>query len=471
MATTNVPQPTFGSNGFIAPSEQDILTGVFADINAAFGGNLNPALETPQGQLASSEAAIIGNSNDTFLFFTNQIDPAFAAGRMQDAIGRIYFITRLPSEPTVVQCTCIGAAGVTVPLGATAVSTDGTVYTCTQAGTFDVTGTMVLTFACNVPGPTVCPAGTLNQIYQAIPGWDSINNLSDGVIGQNTESRQAFEARRAASVAQNSTGSLGAILGAVLGVSGVLDAYVTENVNGTSSSVGGVTLAAKSLYVAVVGGSSADIAAAIWSKKAPGCAYNGNTTVVVQDTNPGYVPPYPSYSVTFQIPTPVPILFAVNVANSAQVPSDAATKIQNAIINAFSGGDGGTRARIGSTIYASRFYAAIAALGAWAQIISLKVSSINSPIASFTGVIAGTTLTVSGVTGVIAIGQTVVDAAGNVLPGTVITAGSGTSWTVSRTQTVSSEAMVAAKPTLDSIFNNINQVPTISANNIAVTLT
>ena len=35
---TSVPPPTFGPKGFIAPSEADILAGVQADINAAFGG-------------------------------------------------------------------------------------------------------------------------------------------------------------------------------------------------------------------------------------------------------------------------------------------------------------------------------------------------------------------------------------------------------------------------------------------------
>ena len=65
--------------------------------------NVNPALETPQGQLASSFTAITGNANDTFVSMANQFDPAFAAGRFQDAIGRIYFIDRNPAPPTVWQ--------------------------------------------------------------------------------------------------------------------------------------------------------------------------------------------------------------------------------------------------------------------------------------------------------------------------------------------------------------------------------
>ena len=94
---TAVPQPTFGPQGFIAPAESAILTGITADINAAFGGNLNPAPTTPQGQLAVSEAAIIGAINDLFLFYTSSDRSGLRGqGRMQDAIGRIYFIERNP---------------------------------------------------------------------------------------------------------------------------------------------------------------------------------------------------------------------------------------------------------------------------------------------------------------------------------------------------------------------------------------
>ncbi|MFK4442874.1 hypothetical protein ABH944_002983 [Caballeronia udeis] len=64
---------------------------------------------------------------------------------------------------------------------------------------------------------------------------------------------------------------------------------------------------------------------------------------------------------------------------------------------------------------------------------------------TFTGSITGTALAVSGVTGTIAIGQTVYGA--GVTANTTITAGSGTSWTVSPSQTVTSEAMGAASAT------------------------
>ena len=442
--TTNVPVPTFSDKGFIAPSEQDILTGVQADINSAFGGNLNPALNTPQGQIAQSLTAIIGDANNQFLALANGVDPAFASGRMQDAIARIYFLKRNPAQSTLVTATCSGLPGVTIPIGAQAVDQGGNIYLCTQTGLIPSGGTIDLIFAAKVPGPLACPIGFLNAIYQAIPGWDGLTNAAAGIVGNDVESRQDFEFRRQNAVAANAQGSLNAVLGAVFNVPDVVDAYVAENTAATATGVtvtasiattnmtvtatsgvikagmmvvgsgvaqgtligtqtsgttgstgvyvvnisqsvssesmvcspGGYSLAAKSLYVAVYGGDQDAIAQAIWSKKSPGCAYNGNTTVTVTDTGPTnfpYEPPYPTYDVTFEIPTAVAIVMLVTLSNSVSLPSGYVGMVQAAVLAAFNGQDGGQRARIGSTIFSSRFYPGITALGPWANIVSIQV--------------------------------------------------------------------------------------------------
>lgn len=471
---TSVPVPTLGPNGFIVPLEADILTGVQIDMSAAFGGNINPALDTPQGQLASSVAAIIADCYNQFLALANSVDPAYATGRMQDAIGRIYFMERILPQPTVVTCTCTGLAGVVIPLGALAQDISGNLYSCVSGGTIGVGGTGSLQFANTQTGPIACPATTLNQIYQAIPGWDAISNPADGVLGNVVESRVDFENRRKQSVAVNAVGILAAIEANVLQVAGVVDTYVTENPTGSPVATGGVTIAANSLYVAASGGNSTDIATAIWRKKPPGCAYTGTTMVTVTDSNSGYSVPYPTYSVSFTIPAQVPILFLVKISNSALVPSNAAQMIQGAIINAFSGADGGPRARIGSQVFASRFYAGIASLGAWASIISIKLGWQGVSAAVVTGSISGTTMTVTAVSsGTLAVGQVLVGS--GLAAGTTITAlGTGTggtgTYTVSQTQTVSSETINGIVPALDSIQMPINQIPVTAAGDVQLAL-
>jgi hypothetical protein len=471
---TSVPTPTFGPNGFIAPLESDILAGVQADMTAAFGGNLNLSLDTPQGQLATSFAAIIADCYSQFLALANGVDPSYATGRMQDAIGRIYFIERILPSATIVTCNCVGLAGAVIPTGALAQATDGNIYSCISGGTIPTSGTISLQFACDNSGPISCPATSLSQIYQAIPGWDAITNPSDGVLGSDVENRVNFEQRRSESVAINSSSTLSAILANVLQVPGVVDAYATENPTASPVTIGGVSIAANSLYVAVAGGNSGAIGTAIWQKKPPGCGYTGNTTVVVSDGNTGYSVPVPTYNVTFEIPTSVPILFLVKIANTTAVPSNALSLIQGVIINAFSGADGGPRARIGSAIYASRFYAGIASLGTWASIISIKLGWTGSPAAVVTASITTTTMTVTAVTsGTLAVGQVLLGS--GIQAGTIITAlGTGTggtgTYTINQPQTVASETIDGILPALDSIQMQINQAPVIAAGDIQLTL-
>lgn len=373
--SSSVPSINWLPSGPVVPDESDILDGVMADSNAAFGGDMNTTnLSTPQGQLAQSTTAIIGAKNDDILEVVNGVDPDKSDGRFQDGIGRIYFIDRNPAQPTVVTATCVGLANTPIPVGAKAQATDGNIYLCTQAGTIPVGGSIDLTFACSVTGPIACGAGQLNKIYQAIPGWDTISNATDGVLGNVVESRADFENRRRQSVAANSKGSVPSVRGAVLDVANVLDAYVVDNPLGTAQTIGGVVIAANSLYVCVAGGAAQDIANAIWSKKSPGCNYTGGTPVTVYDTD-GYTAPYPQYTVKFDIATGLPILYAVQIANVPGLPSDIVTQVQNAIIAAFTGADGGQRARIGRNIYASRYYPGIEAINPNVELISVLIGT------------------------------------------------------------------------------------------------
>ena len=443
--STSVPPIVIGPNGAVAPTESAILAGRTADINASFGGNVNPDPRSPQGLLASTDTAIIADANAQTLAVLNGVDPAFADGRMQDAIGRIYFLTRIPAQSTTVTARCTGAFGVVIPVNAQAVDQAGNIYLNTTAGTIGAGGYVDLVFACATTGPIACPGasapnGYLNRIYQAIPGWDSINNSADGVLGRLVENRSQFESRRQLMVAQNAAGWADAVLGAVLAVPGVLDAYVYENplgvtsgavvtgsISGTTLTVtavtsgtlalrqmvsgtgvadgtiittlgtgtggtgtygvsisqtassttlnaafGGVALTKNSIYVCAYGGDPQAVCAAIWSRKSPGCNYNGSETHTVYDTASHYSL-QPSYSVSYTIATPTAVKFAVAMQAGPQVPSNAVALIQAAIVAHFTGADDSVPARIGAFIFASDFYGVIAALGTWARAYSVQV--------------------------------------------------------------------------------------------------
>jgi uncharacterized phage protein gp47/JayE len=397
---SSVPPIQFTTAGLIIPSETDVLAGVQADINAAFGGGLNPALETPQGQIASSEAAIINDKNAEIALVVNQIDPKYADGRFQDAIGRIYFIDRKPATPTAVQCTLNGLNGTVIPAGTLAKDTSGNTYILAGSVTIGVTGNVTGEFQNIVTGPIPCPAATLTQVYQAIPGWDTITNAADGSIGANVESRFDFEFRRKNSVAINALGTPQAIYANVFAVENVLDVYVKDNPTGSTVNTGTTNypIIAHSVYVAVVGGLDADIAQAIWSKKDLGCDYNGDTSVTVTDSS-GYSYPQPTYVVKFERPTPLPIKFAVEIVDSPSLPSNIVDLVKAAIIARFNGVDGTSRERIGSTVLASRYYPAVALASTYVSLLSILIGTSTATLTQVgVGIDQNPTITASDIT-------------------------------------------------------------------------
>lgn len=378
---SSVPKIQFTPAGLVLPAETDVLAGVQADINAAFGGGLNPSLETPQGQLASSQTAVIGDKNSEFAYFVNQVDPQYSADRFQDAIARIYFLTRKPATPTTVQATVTGLANTVILAGTLAQDTSGNTYICSGDVTIGSTGSATAEFQNQETGPIPCPAGTLTQVYQAVPGWDAITNAADGALGSDVESRADFEYRRKNSVARNANGTPGAIYAEVFNLDNVLDCYVIENPTNATVNKGASNypMAPKSVYVAVVGGTDAEIARAIWSKKDLGCDYNGNTSVTVTDTS-GYSYPLPTYTVKFHRPDNLAIKFAVNIADDPSLPSNIVTLIKDAIIARFNGADDTGRERIGASIFASRYYAPVSGVAANVAVVSILIGTSTATL-------------------------------------------------------------------------------------------
>lgn len=373
---SSVPKIQFTAAGVVIPAETDVLAGVQADMNAAFGGGLNPALETPQGQLASSQTAVIGDKNNEVAYIVNQVDPQYADGRFQDAIGRIYFLTRKGATATAVTATLTGLAGTVVPAGTLAQDTSGNTYASSGPATIGSGGTVDTEFQNIATGPIPCAAGTLTQVYQAVPGWDAITNAADGTLGSDVESRADFEYRRKNSVAKNGTGTPQAIYAEVFALADVVDVYVKDNPTGSAVNTGATNypIAAHSVYVAVVGGADADVAAAIWRKKDLGCDTNGNTSATVTDSS-GYSYPQPSYTIKFERPNALAVKFAVQLVNDPTLPSNIVDLVKAAIIARFNGTDGTTRERIGALILASRYYGAVVGAAPNVSLISVLIGT------------------------------------------------------------------------------------------------
>lgn len=366
--STQVPNIEITAAGLRIPTETEILNGVLADFNNAFGGNLNLNLETPQGQLASSMAAIIADKNNLIAELVNQVHPDYADGIMQDAVAKIYFLERKQATDSVVVCEFVGLAGTAIPQGFIVKDAAGNDWRLQREISIPesgkVNGTLVL------PGRVEARAGTVSQMYQTIVGLDRVSNPQDAVPGRLAESRIDFRDRRQRSVAINAHGTQQAVYANVFALDGVSDVYVADNPKGEAVTAGASNYSLKphSIYVAVVGGDDTEIAETILRYAGSGCDFNGNTGVTVYDDN--YHDPKPAYQVSFMRPQPLPVYFRVKVERGA--PFDYQDAVKQAVIHAFNGEQ---KARIGANIYAIRFVAPIVQSVPQAHILDVEIGT------------------------------------------------------------------------------------------------
>ena len=379
MGTTNVPRPTLDATGVNAPSSAALYAGVMADFTDAFGtASMSTDPETPQGQLGTSFSAVLQAFIDLHLSFVSRVDPPTSSGRMQDAIGRFFGMTRVQASPTTTVAACVGAAGTVIPAGALAKTAGGDIFAAVGGGVIPAGGNLSLEFQSVESGALPCPAGYLNQVYQAVAGWDTITNPSDGTPGTDQESPQAFEVRRQAELSKNAQGFNASMRALLLDVPGVVDAIVYDNNHTGPITVRGVTIPAGAQYVCVYGGADALVAKAIFLKRTPGVPFYAVSpvTVTVADDVSGYALPLPTYSITFDRPAVLSFKVKVELSIEELVPDDVVAQVRAAVLQVFAGTDstGKGRPPQGSRLLASRFYAPISALGPWADVVNIKLS-------------------------------------------------------------------------------------------------
>lgn len=348
--------------------------------------DLNTDPETPQGQLIDSQTAAIHQKDTELAYLANQFNPKTASGRWQDALAKIYFLSRKPAINSTAVCTLTGITGTTVTAGALIRSSyDSTLWILNKDVVIGESGTATAVFTCQTEGAIQAGAGTLSQIVTTTPGWDAVTNNQAAEVGQLAETQAAFENRRYQSVALNGRSTTAAVYARVADLKNVIATYVTDNKTNINKSIDGYTLKPHSIYVAVIGGDNSDIAKAIYNSVSAGCDYNGNTTVNVTDENTNAVE-----SVTFMRPSQLPLYVKVTIQDDGNLPDGYESIIKEAVYNNFYGldtqttinGDAILRVVMNTDIYASRFMPSILNAGI-SQLLRVELSQNNSTWGDF----------------------------------------------------------------------------------------
>ncbi len=327
---------------------------------------LNTDPETPAGQLVDGITALIVEKDNEVLKLGNMFNPLTAVGVFQEALAKIYFLNRLVDQPTLVSCTCTGLPGTFIPQGSIAEDEEGNRFISTNAATIGSGKTTEIVFSCTVPGPIQVNSSTLNKIITVIPGWDSVNNTTAGVVGRLRESQSEFEERRFNSVAKNSHGLAESVGANVANLSNVIASKIVQNRDGDEKSILGVTVPAHSIYLSVFGGKKEEIGQVLYNKLDAGCGTAGNTSVEVIDSINGSI-----HKFFYTVPTPQTVYIKITIVPDTIYDEN---KIKNAVINNFNGGDIYPKVIMGEQLFSSRFYQTIINAGL-DDLVKVEVSS------------------------------------------------------------------------------------------------
>ena len=350
------------ATGFYADDTETVRAAVAADWVAAFHKDgqvdLNTDPETPAGQLIDSQTAAVTEKDTELLYLCNQFDPAKNEGIFQDAIAKIYFLSRKAATPSTATITVRGLSGTVIPVNAQIMSSaDDTIWQNVAAFTIGADGTGSGVFRCTTEGLISAAAGTLTRIMTVVAGWDTATNEHAAVVGTLEENRGQFELRRYASVALNSRGTAASVYARVMQLEDVIGCVVRENKTNQPKVIDGVTLSPHSVYVCVLGGNDGAIATAMYRTVSAGCDTNGTTDYLVEDDTTGI-----KEMIHFQRPTDADITIRLKFPDAAGFSADDLTAIRQAVFNNFYGEDptevdGSIMARplMGDTIYAPRF--------------------------------------------------------------------------------------------------------------------
>lgn len=346
--------------------------------------NIDPT--SPMGQLIEAFAAEVIAKNSELAHLVNQMNLNSSEGRYLDNLVTLFLISRKLSEPTIVECICSGLKGTVIPYGAIVENTNGNALRHNVSGGVIIgdTGTVKTTFSTVEHGAIEVAANTVTKIVTIIPGWDTINNETPGVVGRDRETDAELRARYRKSVAINSIGSVDAIESNLANIDGVIDVKVLENYGNSPIAQYGVTVPAHGIAVCIFGGEDEEIAETIYRIKMGGTAMAGNTTVSFID------PVYLNAKYEYPIYRPQVENFKVKVDVYASSLSESVQEdIKQKIVNDALGQLDHERIGLAQTIYADRFRSAVYAVtsipvkqiqialgtgGSWADRLSINAN-------------------------------------------------------------------------------------------------
>ena len=261
----------------ITPTGLDGMTELLEEnvVRATFGADTSVEPETTQGQLILTEGAALTECDELLVHVANGLGVHTAAGLQQDRLFGNLGVKRIAGTRSTVTATLSGTANTQVAKGSRARTTGGALFETNADTIIGSGGTIDVAMRSVELGPVTAPAGELTSIVTVVSGWTGITNAAAAEAGMLAETDRAYRRRYLRSIAANAGDSLEAIEARLLTVENVTRVKVLENTTGSSDTIRGLTVAANAIMCIVEGGTTDDVALAIYLAKGSAATSGG----------------------------------------------------------------------------------------------------------------------------------------------------------------------------------------------------
>lgn len=241
--------------------------------------------------------------------------------------------------------------------------TSGVAFDVSANLNIDEVGTVVF-FEAIEYGSKLLPISNLDEIETPVFGWNRVNNLVDGIVGNDRETDEALRIRREQSILITATHTLQAIKSKVRQLDNVADVFAMENNTETTDAFG---TPRQFVWIIVEGGEDLEIATAIYNTVAGGIGTRGNQNITVQDKDGQ------DYIINFDRPSYIDVNIEIEYVRLENFPNNGEDLIKDALVNR------GNQYLINEDLIYSRLYTPINSVQG-VQVDSLTVNSAMSNI-------------------------------------------------------------------------------------------
>lgn len=302
------------ATGFEIRRLETIVLAIRARLAASLGANINTGADSVFGQIIGAVAPSLALIWEGFGSLYQALNPDQAVGDQLDNIARLNGLTRLGPTRATGTITIAATNGTTVPIGSRALNptTQVTVETTEQV-TVGVSGVASIAVRAVEAGVVVSAINGVTQIVTPVAGWSAISSSSALTGGRFREDDADLRTRIAQS--SNVVASVdGAIRTALLAITSVESALVISNRALTTDGIG---TPGKSVRIVIAPDLStqsdveAEIATALFSRQPAGIqtvgiGANSRTATVIDQQ--GFV-----QTVQWEYPTLVPVEYVTTL--------------------------------------------------------------------------------------------------------------------------------------------------------------